>query len=322
MDEYQGGTNMTYHITGISSKKADNTAGCSGFSGCVKPLVGKQVKVNRGGPESKEGTLIEVKNDFFTLAQAAKKPNEAPQFVYFNSAHVKSVTEDSKENSMQGMIMGQSACSKVASFKGVLASLKGQNVQLNYGPESSKGLLVDVVDNYVVLCTKEDGIVYLEVEHIKSVTPIIPKQQDGNRSQQASFCDNPSYIKTSSFKNLFKILSNRWVALNVGGPEAIEGVLVISSKCIEIVNNTQIIRINPSHVRSISEGPRKGLKQAEKQNQQENGQENQQAEGAQQTQQQPQQQQQQQQRSQQRSNRSRGTQQETVVRTRSYKWRG
>lgn len=59
----------------------------------VKSLVGKMIKVNRGGPESKSGLLLEVKTDYLALYLF-----ESNNVVYYQLKHIKSITENSKTN--------------------------------------------------------------------------------------------------------------------------------------------------------------------------------------------------------------------------------
>ncbi len=52
----------------------------------LQSLIGKNVKINRGGPDSIQGKLLAVKSDFLVLST-----NEG--VVYVASSHVKSITE-------------------------------------------------------------------------------------------------------------------------------------------------------------------------------------------------------------------------------------
>lgn len=49
--------------------------------------------MNRGGPESKSGLLLEVKTDYLTLYLF-----ESNNVVYYQLKHIKSITENSKTN--------------------------------------------------------------------------------------------------------------------------------------------------------------------------------------------------------------------------------
>ena len=56
-----------------------------------KSLVGKTIKVDRGGPESRIGKLMAVLDDHLVLL------TKDDGVIYYNTHHVKSVTENSKD---------------------------------------------------------------------------------------------------------------------------------------------------------------------------------------------------------------------------------
>ncbi|MCA0755441.1 hypothetical protein KP806_10295 [Paenibacillus sp. N4] len=69
----------------------------------VEGLVGKCVKINRGGPESLEGKLLAVKSDFYVL-------KTRKGIVYINADHVKSITE--KKDNKDCLSRGNKSCNK------------------------------------------------------------------------------------------------------------------------------------------------------------------------------------------------------------------
>lgn len=55
--------------------------------------------------------------------------------------------------------------------KELMGSLLNKVIKIDRGgPESRVGLLIGVEDDYIALLTKEDGVIYYHLHHIKSVT--------------------------------------------------------------------------------------------------------------------------------------------------------
>src|SRR3954470_21981652 len=55
-------------------------------------FVGKTIKVDRGGPESRSGKLLAVFEDFFVLL------TESDGVVFFKTNHIRSITESAKDD--------------------------------------------------------------------------------------------------------------------------------------------------------------------------------------------------------------------------------
>ncbi|WP_110112348.1 hypothetical protein [Bacillus sp. CGMCC 1.16541] len=229
------------------------------FHTSLRPLVGKAVKVNRGGPESKSGMLLDLKQDYLALAV-----NGASHVSYYQLKHVKSVTEDSKVNSGQGNSGAEgSVCLKEKSFVSLLKQLKSNMIQINQGgPEATKAFLIDVTDAYMIVLSLKDGISYFNIDQVKSVTLVNDKLPKLNSEMD--------YVRTNGFANLFKALMTKWVSLNVGGPEAVEGIVVQTSPHnIMLIKNKEVLRIQLAHIRSVSEGERGSFKMQEAASEQE-----------------------------------------------------
>ncbi|MEB2265988.1 spore coat protein [Priestia megaterium] len=268
----------------------------TGYSAHFKPLKGRVVTVYRGGPESKTGYLIDVQSDYLTLALETKQNNNQqnnnqqnnqpaqliPQqqytFIYYQLAHVKSITEDTKSNSAQTFsgFNSEVELHKANTFAGTLLLMKDKQVQINQGgPEKKLGKILDVLGSfesaYVVLLTEDDGVVYINVEHIKSVSEVVNKNTPVVPQNPLLVEETPEYIKAKSFNELFEEFSHRWVAINGGGPEAVEGVLVQSRNGnFTLVQNNQVLRLQPRHVKTIALGSKGSFKQNEE-NSEQNG---------------------------------------------------
>ncbi|MBU8586665.1 MULTISPECIES: spore coat protein [Priestia] len=285
------------------SKNANRTD--KGYSSQFKPLKGRMVTVYRGGPESKTGYLLDVQSDYLILAvendnnnnndennnegnsnqnnqnNQSNQNNQNNQqeytVVYYHLSHVKSITEDAMSNSAQTFTGfdndGTLELYRGKTFASTLSLLKSKYVQINQGgPEKKAGQLLDVLGSsesaYLVLLSEDDGIVYINVEHVKSISEYQNNNNNNNNNNNIQmnnqFATNqePTYMKSKNFNNLFTHLSHKWVSINGGGPEAVEGVLVQSRNgTFTLVQDNQVLRLQPRHVKTICVGAKGSFKQ-------------------------------------------------------------
>lgn len=238
-------------------------------------LKGKTVTIYKAGPESKTGKVLDVKPDYIALyaqnnnkdnkdnskenEKNSKNQNDQNTVVYYQVDHIKSIIEDTKTNSMQiTEELPEIEYYHSDSFKGLLERFVDQTIQINQGgPQSKHGVLVAVFGNFLVLFTDDDGLVYFNTQHVKSISKFNGDEQD---IQQTMLISN--WICVDEFHDLFKDLSNQWVSVNRGGPDAMEGILVESMEGhYTLINNQEVMRIHPFHIQSISVGPKGHLKQ-------------------------------------------------------------
>ncbi|NTU26025.1 spore coat protein CotH [Bacillus tequilensis] len=205
----------------------------------------KIVTVYRGGPESKQGKLVAVKSDYIAL-QVEKK------IIYYQLDHVKSITEDTNNSTTT---LETEEMADAEDFHSLIGQLMNQSVQLNQGgPESKKGGLVWLGDDYAALNTNEDGVVYFNIHHIKSISKHEP---DLTMEEQMP----ADVLEADYLSEVFKSLTHKWVSINRGGPEAIEGILVDNADGhYTLVKNQEVLRIYPFHIKSISLGPKGSYK--------------------------------------------------------------
>ncbi|MFC4777001.1 hypothetical protein ACFO9Q_09415 [Paenibacillus sp. GCM10023252] len=127
---------------------------------------------------------------------------------------------------------------------GYLNRLVGKNVKINRGgPESLQGKLLAVESDYLVLSTKE-GIVYITTSHVKSITEL-----DNNKSGGFT----PDYIVASNFKGVLRALNQKFVQINWGGPEKVEGFLaeVGNDAVLLVVGGKEVAQIQIMHIKTI-----------------------------------------------------------------------
>ena len=56
-------------------------------------------------------------------------------------------------------------------FNGLLSKLENEVIQINQGgPECRHGILLAVRSDFLILLTEDDGVVYVKLHHIKSVS--------------------------------------------------------------------------------------------------------------------------------------------------------
>lgn len=128
-------------------------------------FVGKTIKVDRGGPESRSGKLLAVFEDFFALL------TESDGVVYYKTNHVRSITESSKDDMKFGLKVPSKFDFKTAeNFVKLLESIRFQWVKINRGgPESFEGVLSDVNKHFASLIVKEE-VVRVSMKHIRNIS--------------------------------------------------------------------------------------------------------------------------------------------------------
>ncbi|OAS89397.1 MULTISPECIES: hypothetical protein [Metabacillus] len=227
-------------------------------------LIGRKVRTYKGGPESREGILLQVKSDFIALL------TDNNEVVYYQTMHLKSVVEDTKAN-FQSTTEADTKPKvlKSESFKDMLGQLKSQNVQIDRGgPESLKGKLLDVYDDFLTLQTEKDGVVFYQIHHIKSISV------DNGPSKENSNLSLPK-VTAKVFADLLKGFQHSWVTINRGGPESVEGVLAdITSDYVTVIHHEKVFRITNYHIRNISHGSKHDQKKQQESENNENNEDN------------------------------------------------
>ncbi|WP_051359475.1 hypothetical protein [Paucisalibacillus globulus] len=138
--------------------------------------------------------------------------------------------------------------------KDLLLSFVDRVVQIDRGgPESRVGKVLAVEEDHLVVLTENDGVIYYNTHHIKSIT--------NNAKQGFEFGldipENFNYLQASKFKDILNGLRHRWVQINRGGPEKLEGVLEeVTNDYVVVVAGEAIVRVSTFHLRNISYGVR------------------------------------------------------------------
>lgn len=135
-------------------------------------FMGKVVKVDRGGPESRVGRIIAVKNDYFAML------TEEEGLIFYQHHHVKSVTRNtSKEFKFQSSFLDNFKFKAPIDFRCVLDSLIDFKVKINRGgKESMEGILNEANDDFVGMLTNEE-VVHMSLFHIRNISYDIKKEK-------------------------------------------------------------------------------------------------------------------------------------------------
>lgn len=134
----------------------------------------------------------------------------------------------------------------------MINSLIGKIIKIDRGGSESRiGKLMDVYDDYLVILTEDDGVVYYNSYHIKSLSESVKEEIDFNIVVPEDF----EFKKAENFEGLLDSLTYQWVKINRGGPEKLEGVLShVNKDSVTLINKEEIVRLSMFHIRNISYG--------------------------------------------------------------------
>lgn len=136
------------------------------------------------------------------------------------------------------------------------------------GPESRVGMVLGAENDYLILLTAEDGVVYYKLHHIKSIT----QDSQDTMALDIEIPEDFKFVKGVDFRDVLNKLRNAWVKINRGGPETLEGVLQeVTNDFATIVANKEVIRVSLFHIRNISYGLKLEKKKDDKKGEENNG---------------------------------------------------
>lgn len=148
----------------------------------MRGLLGREIKINRGGPDSVTGTLMDVRWDY--MAMSCKEG-----IVYVNETHVKSITDTGRSGGNRTAALGNPIPSNT--FLGVMQALRFRRVQINRGgPEKVEGILADANQNQLILALKNQEIVRIPLQHVKSVSIVRGSNNNNNNSNNSNNSNN------------------------------------------------------------------------------------------------------------------------------------
>ncbi|MFC6331932.1 spore coat protein [Paenibacillus septentrionalis] len=134
-----------------------------------------------------------------------------------------------------------------------LSGLVGKLVRVNRGgPESSEGLVLVAKGDYIVVYVKHEGVVYYNLEHIKSITllkkPFKHLNKHGHHREILW-----KHNKPHSFLEALRSKKNRLIKINRGGPDSITGVLTsVHRDHIKLIDKEEPVIIFTHHIKSFT----------------------------------------------------------------------
>ncbi|WP_312473138.1 hypothetical protein [Neobacillus sp.] len=135
------------------------------------------------------------------------------------------------------------------------------------GPESRLGKLLAVFEDYFVLLTESDGVVYYKTNHIRSITESSKDLMKFGLKVPEKF----DYKTAENFVKLLEAVRFQWVKINRGGPESLEGVLSdVNNHFASLIVQEEVVRFSMKHVRNISYGLKVEKKDSDDNNDYEN----------------------------------------------------
>ncbi|HDR3888101.1 TPA: spore coat protein [Bacillus cereus] len=128
-----------------------------------------------------------------------------------------------------------------------IKGLVGENVKVNLrGPESRVGVLSLLGKDYLTLQLPPGEVVYYQLKHVKS---LVKKVKEAQEDYGSCF-----YADEDTFLDVLNDLKYKWIKINRGGPECVEGLLSdIHDNCITLVNCDEVIYVINSHIKSVSQ---------------------------------------------------------------------
>ncbi|MEN1938482.1 spore coat protein [Paenibacillus sp. 102] len=131
----------------------------------------------------------------------------------------------------------------------LLYGLIGESVRVNRGgPESPKGTVVAVYSDHFILLSENKNFYYYQFQHLKSITK-------NAKDVAADIGVIPIFAEGEDFQDLLQNLKHRWIKINCGGVEKIEGILQdVSSEYVILIVKEEIVQIPHFHVENVSYG--------------------------------------------------------------------
>ncbi|MED3122740.1 spore coat protein [Bacillus wiedmannii] len=128
-----------------------------------------------------------------------------------------------------------------------LKDLIGSYVRVNRGgPESQKGTIVSLGVDYFGLENEKGENHYYQLRHLKSITQ---NTKDGGVGDFEWVEEDIA----EDFETLLQSFKYRWVKINRGGPEKIEGILQdVSGGYVTLIIKEEVVLIALSHIKSVN----------------------------------------------------------------------
>ncbi|WP_282936448.1 hypothetical protein [Paenibacillus sp. RC67] len=156
-------------------------------------LLGTQVKVNRGGPDSMAGTMVSSQNQFIVI-------RTTDGMVYVNRSHIKSITQMSSGGNKSGRSLGTTNVIQANTINQLLQSLRHKFVQINRGgPEKIEGFIAEVTQDFVLVVVNRE-LIRVPIFHIKTIS-VSANKSNGNKNNNNNNNNNTNNNKSGNNNN-------------------------------------------------------------------------------------------------------------------------
>ncbi|MDR7314667.1 hypothetical protein [Brevibacillus nitrificans] len=162
-------------------------------------LLGRSIRVDRGGPESRLGKLVAAKNDHFVV----QSENEG--MLYYRTDHIKSLTLDTRDfvetedpNTVQPPLPKYI---DATDFSTIVNEMLYHWVQINRGgPEKIEGVLVEATDTHVTVIAGNEVIKVLSF-HIRNISYGLKKNNEQEKDKNDQDKNSNKNEEKSTNKN-------------------------------------------------------------------------------------------------------------------------
>jgi hypothetical protein len=136
----------------------------------------------------------------------------------------------------------------------------GKSVRLERGgPDKLEGKLLAIMDDAIAVQTNNEGVVYVNCQHIKTISESVIPEIELNRQSSDAYTSSaedelPPLIEAVDFQDLLCKLKHRLVRVNHGGPNSLQGVLIeIRPDVITILHEMKdYVHYPIYHIKSIT----------------------------------------------------------------------
>lgn len=124
-----------------------------------------------------------------------------------------------------------------------------QSVKVNLGgPESYTGVLLEVGGDYLILQGNTGEVIYYQRQHVKGV---MKKKKE---IELSPYFIEQYYVDGAMFQEILGSLKYKWVKINRGGLESVEGVLSeVNEEYITVINRDEIIYVINFYIKNVNQ---------------------------------------------------------------------
>lgn len=145
--------------------------------------IGKQIQIERGGPDKLQGKLLAVKDDHMIV-------HTENGIVYVNNQHVKTISEPILNEVQEvvvdeNLVVPEPIVVEAVDFRNLLSQLTHKLVKINQGgPNSLEGVLLTVRDDAVTIVHKMKDYVHYPLYHIKTITWVMNANKEEKKDDK------------------------------------------------------------------------------------------------------------------------------------------